>query len=187
MPARRTVRGLTPEDRALWERIKASAKPLRPVAPAPTPAEVTIPVRPAAHPGVQPPRPPAPRPAAAARPDPAPSAIDRRRFEKLRRGRLEPEARLDLHGMTSERAHAALIRFIGERHAQGLRLVLVITGKGRPADDLSLVPRLQGILRHSVPHWLAAPPLALKVLDVVPAHPRHGGTGALYVYLRRLR
>ncbi len=114
-------------------------------------------------------------------------AMDRRRFEKLRRGRLEPEARLDLHGMSSERAHGALLAFVLATHAEGLRLVLVITGKGRDAATEALAPQRRGVLRHSVPHWLAAPPLASKVLQLAPAHIRHGGGGAYYVYLRRAR
>jgi DNA-nicking Smr family endonuclease len=113
--------------------------------------------------------------------------MDRRRFEKLRRGRLEPEARLDLHGMTLERAHAALTAFVAAAHADGLRLVLIITGKGRDGAADALAPHRRGALRHSVPHWLAAPPLVGRVLQVAPAHPRHGGGGALYVYLRRVQ
>ena len=167
--ARRRRRGLTPEDRALWEAVAASATPLH------KPAGLRA-TRPAA--GPRRPRRPAPRPdarrrplaAAAARharPRPDPHAafdrahphMDRRRFEKLRRGRLDPEARIDLHGMTSERAHGALTGFILDAHAADLRLVLVITGKGRP-DEPALEPRRHGILRHSLPHWLAAPPLA---------------------------
>jgi DNA-nicking Smr family endonuclease len=112
--------------------------------------------------------------------------MDRRRFDKLRRGRLEPEARLDLHGMTSEHAHAALTGFILDAHARDLRLVLVITGKGR-ADETAFQPRRHGILRHSLPHWLAAPPLGSRILEVASAHQRHGGAGAYYVYLRRRR
>ena len=113
--------------------------------------------------------------------------MDRRRFDKLRRGRLQPEARLDLHGMTSERAYRALVAFILAAHATGLRLVLVITGKGRPGELDALAPQRHGVLRHSLPHWLSAPLLASKVLQVAPAHVRHGGAGAYYVYLRRQR
>jgi DNA-nicking Smr family endonuclease len=113
--------------------------------------------------------------------------MDRRRLEKLRRGRMQPEARLDLHGMTASLAHAALTRFVLAAHDDGLRLVLVITGKGRGAEDEPFTPFQPGILRHSVPHWLAAPPLVTRVLEVLPAHQRHGGTGAYYVYLRRAR
>lgn len=112
--------------------------------------------------------------------------MDRRRFDKMRRGRLEPEGRLDLHGMTSERAHAALTAFILSAAAQEMRLVLVITGKGK-ADDSAHQPRRHGILRHSLPHWLAAPPLIGLILEIAPAHQRHGGAGAFYVYLRRRR
>ena len=112
--------------------------------------------------------------------------MDRRRRDKLRRGKIEPEARLDLHGMTSERAHAALVGFLVDAHARGLRLVLVITGKGRAGAD-TMVPERHGILRHSLPHWLAAPPLVGRILEVTPAHARHGGSGAFYVYLRRIR
>lgn len=112
--------------------------------------------------------------------------MDRRRFESLRRGRLSPEARLDLHGMTAERAHAALISFILGAHASELRLVLVITGKGRPPEE-GYFPARHGVLRHNVPHWLAAAPLGPRVLQVAPAHRKHGGAGAYYVYLRRRR
>ena len=86
----------------------------------------------------------------------------------------------------AEHAHAALTSFIRSEHEAGHRLVLVITGKGRSEAD-AMTARRHGILRHSVPHWLAAPPLVTRVLEVVPAHPTHGGAGALYVYLRRRR
>ena len=108
--------------------------------------------------------------------------MDLRRFERLRRGRLAPEARLDLHGMTLERAHAALTGFVLDADARELRLLLVITGKGREPDAAAW-PQRHGMLRHSVPHWLAAPPLAGRILQVAPAHQRHGGGGAYYVYL----
>ena len=72
-----------------------------------------------------------------------------------------------------------------DAQAGGLRLLLVITGKGRPTE--AAWPQRHGILRHSVPHWLAAPPLAGRILQVAPAHQRHGGAGAYYVYLRRRR
>jgi DNA-nicking Smr family endonuclease len=113
--------------------------------------------------------------------------MDRRRLDRLRRGRLEPEARLDLHGMDSARAHVRLSDFILGAHADGLRLVLVITGKGRADEGDGIMPRRSGILRHSLPHWLAAPPLVARILQVAPAHARHGGAGAFYVYLRRSR
>jgi DNA-nicking Smr family endonuclease len=115
------------------------------------------------------------------------SRMDRRRYEKLRRGRLDPDARLDLHGMTVERAHAALDRFIASAHVNGKRLVLVVTGKGRTPVGPWTGETGRGVLRNDVPRWLALRPLSAKVLQVAPAHPRHGGDGALYVYLRRKR
>jgi DNA-nicking Smr family endonuclease len=103
----------------------------------------------------------------------------------MTRGKLQPEARIDLHGMTLAEAHPELIRFILNAHAQGLRLVLVITGKGKRRDDLGPIPNRIGALRHQVPGWLHLPPLGPSVLQVTEAHQRHGGSGAYYVYLRR--
>ena len=187
----RRRRGLTPDDRRVWEEIARTATPFRPQPPAPEPLshppQPLEPLRPPPLPALEPPRITyrlAPDPHAAL--ERANPHMDRRRFEKLRRGRMEPEARIDLHGMTAERAHAALTGFILRAHDEDLRLVLVITGKGR-AEETALSPRRQGILRHSVPHWLAGPPLNSRVLQVAPAHQRHGGAGAFYVYLRRRR
>ncbi|MEM8787038.1 MAG: Smr/MutS family protein [Pseudomonadota bacterium] len=112
-------------------------------------------------------------------------AMDARVLQRLRKGKLKPEARLDLHGMTLDRAHPALTQFILSAQAQGRRLVLVITGKGRAAQDAPAHRR--GILRNAVPGWLGQAPLRAAVMQVVPAHDRHGGGGAYYVYLRRRR
>lgn len=117
----------------------------------------------------------------------APVAMDRRQFLRLSRGKLTPEARIDLHGMTLAQAQAALGAFVASAWARGLRLVLVITGKGRDDVDQGPIPRRPGALRHAVPLWLRQPPLAGMVLDLRPSHRRHGGDGALYVYLRRRR
>jgi DNA-nicking Smr family endonuclease len=191
----RRRRGLSAEERKLWDAVAATATPLHPPVQSPEP-ELPAPADAAPPPARlarRPPRQPEPpRIALNLAPDPhaaiatAHPRMDRRRFERLRRGRLDPEARIDLHGMTSERAHAALTGFILDAHAAGLRLVLVITGKGR-TEAHAMQPHRQGILRHSLPHWLAAPPLTTRILDVVPAHQRHGGAGAFYVYLRRQR
>ncbi|MGB0496726.1 MAG: Smr/MutS family protein [Rubricella sp.] len=112
--------------------------------------------------------------------------MDKRLFDKMRRGRLKPDARIDLHGMTAERAHGALNGFILRAHAEGLRLVLVITGKGRTGVH-DHVPERRGVLRHAVPQWLKQAPLGPFVLQITPAHRSHGGAGAYYVYLRRKR
>ena len=105
----------------------------------------------------------------------APVAMDKRRFQRMTRGKLQPEARIDLHGMTLAQAHAALNGFILRAQANGLRLVLVITGKGRQADDDGPIPRRRGALKHDVPQWLRMAPLAGCVLEIREAHARHGG------------
>ena len=117
----------------------------------------------------------------------APVQMDQKAFGRMKRGKLVPEARIDLHGMTLDRAHPALTRFILSAQASGNRLVLVITGKGKAADGYGPMPVRHGILKHQVPQWLAMPPLAQAVLQVSPAHIKHGGGGAFYVYLRRGR
>lgn len=101
--------------------------------------------------------------------------IDRRTNDRLRRGKMEIEGRLDLHGHSQESGHRALNSFIHTSHDQGKRCVLVVTGKGK------------GILQSAVPRWLNEPGLRHKVLSIEYAQQKDGGTGALYVLLRRHR
>lgn len=115
----------------------------------------------------------------------APLEMDAKTHGKMTRGKLAPEARIDLHGLTLSEAHPELIRFILNAQSDGLRLVLVITGKGKRSQDIGPIPQRMGILRHQVPHWLRLPPLGHAVLQVSEAHLKHGGSGAYYVYLRR--
>ena len=121
----------------------------------------------------------------------APSGIDGRTAERLRKGALEPDAKLDLHGLTEDSAHRALVTFLRGALSRGARLALVVTGKGlKPSApdepfDLELDRRTRGVLRAMVPRWLEEPDLAGFVADVRSAHRRHGGAGALYVYLRK--
>ena len=117
----------------------------------------------------------------------APVQMDQKAFGRLKRGKLRPEGRIDLHGMTLDRAHPALTGFILSAHKSGKRLVLVITGKGRMRDEGGPIPVRHGILRHQVPQWLGMAPLSSVVLQVSQAHVSHGGGGAYYVYLRRQR
>lgn len=115
-----------------------------------------------------------------------PVRMDRKTFTRLKRGKLKPERKLDLHGMTLAQAHPALRGFIRAAHGDGLRLVVVITGKGRGSrDEGGPIPTPRGVLRHQVPGWLHAPDLRPYVLQVTDAHFRHGGDGAYYVYLTR--
>ncbi len=115
----------------------------------------------------------------------APLQMDAKTHGRMTRGKLAPEARIDLHGMTLAEAHPELIRFILNAHGAGLRLVLVITGKGKRREDHGPIPQRMGALRHQVPQWLRQSPLAPTVLQVTEAHLKHGGAGAYYVYLRR--
>ena len=115
----------------------------------------------------------------------APVQMDAKKHAQMTRGKLDPEARIDLHGMTLAEAHPELIRFILNAQTAGLRLVLVITGKGKQIADHGPIPQRMGVLRHQVPHWLHMAPLGPAVLQVREAHLKHGGGGAYYVYLRK--
>lgn len=117
--------------------------------------------------------------------------LDRNTARALRRGERSPDAKLDLHGMTADRAHSALTRFILDSRARGLRCVLVITGKGRryslPSESGLSMERSEGVLRRDVPRWLNQPPLSGATVGIYQAHRKHGGDGAFYVYLRKSR
>ena len=117
----------------------------------------------------------------------APVQMDQKAFGRLRRGKLKPEARVDLHGMTVAQAHPVLMGFILRSAGAGHRLVLVITGKGKHRDDGGPIPTRFGVLRHQVPQWLSMAPLGGLVMQITESHIRHGGQGAYYVYLRRTR
>lgn len=191
----RKRRSLSPEDEDLWRRVAATAVPLhrrpalppepQPKAAAPRSAVEGLPefnLAPAprqyrSHVTLQ----PSVEEAIAAHP----LRMDAGAFRKMKRGKSEPEARIDLHGMTLAEAHPALVGFILRAQSTGSRLVLVITGKGKRRDDDGPIPQRLGALRHQVPHWLHAPPLSGAVQQIAQAHLRHGGSGAFYVYLRR--
>lgn len=125
-------------------------------------------------------------------PKPAiPSGIDGGTAERLHRGDLAPQATLDLHGLTEAAAYPALMKFITMAIRRNLRLVLVITGKGRQQIDryapfdMELDMRSRGVLKNMVPRWLAEPDVVRQIADIRTAHGRHGGDGALYIYLRK--
>ncbi len=114
-------------------------------------------------------------------------AIEARTRRRLNRGQTEPDARIDLHGMRQAAAHEALRSFVLMSRARGHRLVLVVTGKG---EDVGTPARLaanegRGVIRRAVPRWLALADMAPHVIGHEPAGPRHGGSGALYVRLKR--
>jgi DNA-nicking Smr family endonuclease len=165
-------------DDKLWRQAVRDVAPL-PGRPAPR-ASAPAPDRPAAK-GSRPPPPLDPR---NARPGGPPSGdfagLDRANAERLKRGRHPIEAQLDLHGMAQGEAHRALARFVAGSREAGRRCVLVITGRG-------LGPSGSGVLKQSVPRWLAEPDLRRHILAIASAQPRDGGAGALYVLLRRRR
>lgn len=189
------------DDALLWKRIADTTKPL-PGRSAKVPAKGTAARKPAAKAG--PPAPAAPakppeRPAPPKAPKPPElrpgeaAGLDRRTAERLRRGQVPIEARIDLHGQTQAEAHRALIAFVTGAHKAGRRCVLVITGKGGPpgaprdTGDGVMPDRERGILRRAVPRWLNEPDVRPLILSFAQAQPAHGGAGAFYVLLRRKR
>ena len=191
--SRRKPRGLRPDEEEIWDRVRRTAVPMhvgkkkaigntldtpkpkvKPRVGQPPIAHFQIgqaataiqpPVTAAIHPPVQ---------------------MDHKNYGRMKKGKLSPEGRIDLHGMTLAQAHPAVVRFILDAHASGKRLVLVITGKGKPRDGGPAIVR-PGVLKHQLPHWLRSAPLKSVILQVSEAHLRHGGSGAYYVYLRRSR
>jgi len=189
----RRTRGLQPEDADLWYRVVQSVTPMHARPPRPLTAMDPTPTAEKPHRRATRIEPfhigeRASRDHVAIRPQPEPAVqMDHKAFIRMARGKLAPQARIDLHGMTLAEAHPELIHFVLGAHAAGHRLVLVITGKGRRGTEGGAIPQRTGILRHQVPHWLTMPPLAPLILQVAEAHLKHGGGGALYVYLRRTR
>jgi DNA-nicking Smr family endonuclease len=154
-------RAISDEERKEFEAAYKEARPLAPIA-----AKRSV-----------------PKPGASRKP----SGINGATALELRKGTLEPEARLDLHGMTERVAHRALATFVLGAQARGLRLLLIVTGKGarQEAEAFDMLGERRGVLKSATPRWLREPDLAGFIADIRPAHRRHGGDGALYVYLRK--
>ena len=167
---------LNAQDRALWGEFTQSVRPLTPRSPTPLSRSARSARAPAAASAM---------PVASVRKAaPQVEAIERRQKQQLARGRVEIDARLDLHGKTQAQAHAELMRFLRRAQSQGAKFVLVITGKGALARNHGGEP---GVLRRQVPLWLRQPELRSCVSAFEQAHVVHGGEGALYVRLRRQR
>ncbi len=195
MARRRTLR---PDEEELWQTVARTAQPMHPARPRQTIADL-----PPARKSDPPAKTPLPKfrvgegvrhqprheilPPLSQQLATAPLRMDAKNYDRMSRGKLAPEARIDLHGMTVAEAHPELIRFILNAHTAGLRLVLVITGKGKPGPDFGPIPQKYGVLKHQVPQWLRMSPLSASILQVSEAHLKHGGSGAYYVYLRRMR
>lgn len=186
-------RVLSEEERALWEQVKRTATPMRknplpandppskthrPAGEKPKAKKKKVPATP-----VKRVNPPITLPAS-----PSPRRIEQRLVQKVARGRREIDATIDLHGLRQLEAQQVLLTFLTRARAQGCRVVLVITGKGQRGardDNPYVSPEEPGVLRRAVRHWLDLPDFASLVVGHSPAHQRHGGTGALYVQIRR--
>ena len=189
-------RPLTPEEQRLWGLVTGDVEPLpddkrKPPARKPKAKPKTAAPAPKQK-AEKPKRPVAAAPKPAPQPQPAQPGktpgLDRRNAQRLRRGQMKIDARLDLHGMTQAEAHGSLNRFLADSAAAGRRCVLVITGKGsRPRDDDLPIPARTGVLRDAVPRWLAEPGNRALIVATHTAAAQHGGGGALYVLLRRKR
>jgi DNA-nicking Smr family endonuclease len=172
-------RGLSDDDRTVWKAVTQSIVPLRAPADIETDealAEAPPPAKPARRTPATVVTSPPPLPAA-----PALAPLGRRMRGRVVRGKEAIDARLDLHGLTQHEAHDALHSFLRKASANGARLVLVITGKGRRDDGE------RGVLRRQVPQWLGLPAFRTFVIGFEDAHIAHGGEGALYVRVRRAR
>jgi DNA-nicking Smr family endonuclease len=175
------------EDHALWARIAETATPLRKRKPASVKPMPLEPERSHHAPTPEVAQPLA-KPKPKASPVPQRAELDRQTSRRLEKGRLEVEAKLDLHGMRQRDAHAALRRFLKSAQGRDYRHVLVITGKGatQEAAKSFYAEEARGVLRQAVPQWLSDPEFASIVVSFSQAPRRLGGEGALYVRLRRM-
>lgn len=174
----RAGKKLSDEDRVLWNLVARTAKPLKGKQSLEMPLETpAAPADPALTASQRMPVAAAPAPAASKRQQ-VTHALDEPTLEKLSKGRLPIEGRVDLHGMSQSEAHSLLLSFLQRAHSGGIRYVLVITGKGSSSGG-------EGVLRRAVPAWLATPPFRPLVSSYDHAARQHGGSGALYLRLRR--
>ena len=175
----RRARSVSASERALWHAyLSLNAVEALPGRDAPPPPPPAPPAEPAAAPAtpVAPPR--------QAKPVTVPliavghpgAGLDEKRWRDLRRGKTRPERTLDLHGRRAEEAHGATLSFLRAAHADGLRCVAIVTGKGTGEG---------GVLRRELPHWLNLP--SLRPLILGAAHPHRANTGAVHLLLRRRR
>ncbi|MGD9663716.1 MAG: Smr/MutS family protein [Novosphingobium sp.] len=186
-------RGLSPDEAAVWARLAKTITPLagRPVPPvksAQPPAPTPRPMQ-SAKVARRPASPPAPPPAPAkpnlyARGPATRQGLDSSWERKLAKASIAPDFTLDLHGTTLDGAHRRLDSGLDQARAIGARLVLVVTGKPRPTHAADRGER-RGAIRAKILDWLASGPHASQIAAIRTAHPRHGGSGALYVVLRR--
>lgn len=173
-------RRLGPDEAALWARVLASVQPLPGRSRPPVPVDLAP----------APPSKPLPPPVLARPPKPkAPARVgvtlDAGWDKRLSRGMVTPESSIDLHGHNLASAHGMLDSGLERAIARGDRLLLLVTGK--PPRPEAERPYARGAIRAAVGDWIAASRHADRIAAVRPAHPRHGGAGALYIVIRRTR
>jgi DNA-nicking Smr family endonuclease len=166
-------RPLTEKDRQEWaafagRRIAPLAARAHPKTLQPAPESASPPVVKRAAPRV-----PA-QPAALSVGD-QPGGLDTSSWQRFRTGKTAPERTLDLHGRTAQRAHHALHAFLHAAHADGVRCVEIVTGRGSGEAG--------GVLRRELPIWLNAP--SLRPLVLAASHPHRANQGAVRLLLRR--
>jgi DNA-nicking Smr family endonuclease len=182
-------RSLSEEEEALWSGVARSVKPLRPGTTKRKAAAKAV----SATGNLKPAPQRVPKPLRAAVPSakrtPPLAPLDRRQKQRVARGRQAIDARIDLHGMTQNQAHDALMHFLRREQGTGARLVLIVTGKGsgKGSEMPNDAERERGVLRRQVPLWLALPEFRPFIVGFDEAHVAHGGQGALYVRLRKIR
>ncbi len=176
-------RRLSPDEAALWRRVMATVSPIDPsrvpaLPPAEAPPRVARPLQPAAASPVAKPLPaPAPR-------GPG-ETLDGSWDRRLTSGAVQPDSTIDLHGHTLDSAYQTLDQGLARAIARGDRVLLLVTGK--PPRPESERPHARGRIRAAIGDWLQASRHAAHIAAVRGAHPRHGGTGALYIVIRRVR
>jgi len=183
-------RTLTPDEKKLWKLINKETRPLHKEKPSPLrgeggedhePGEGEQKVKskkPAVIMRRAPSPPPSPRRGEGALVLGKLDALDGSNAERFRKGEYPIDATLDLHGMTYTKAHSALIKFMETQYVRGSRCLLIVTGKGKGGE---------GLLKQSLPGWLAVDELRPMILALTPAKQKHGGSGAYYVLLKRKR
>lgn len=194
---RRSGRNLTPEEAEVWARVARTVTPLAKRKPVPAPLAEGDQAKPGG-------RAPGPSPAPAKKvkgrippalpPKPAPPGsakqtqphLDGSWEKRIAKGTLIPDFSLDLHGSNLETAYGRLMHGLAQARAMGARVVLVVTGKPRPADPMDRGEK-RGAIRSKIADWLAASEHAADIVAIRSAHPRHGGPGAIYVVLRKRR
>ena len=172
------TRNLTEADQALWTNYARYLSPLR--GRVPKSANVSLPEPPS--PGTQPQQPPpkASKPRMIASPVTVgvqPGGLDKATWRRFQSGKLASGRTLDLHGMTAQRAFQALVSFLRAAHAEQVRCVEIVTGRGNGETG--------GVIRREFPHWLNLPEIRPLILGA--AHPHALNPGSVRLILRRIR